>query len=187
MYTLPFLQNKKRELNIDFNTETNLRSFVESKLKNLSKYTTLPFFNQVEMVMNDLPVEISGLFIVNEKMTGTKSEILKYCETIQDLAEHFLKKTQLLPVLPIDNQIECDELNKSPSKTLEMEIFEYNESTSSYRGRSSGRSGNRGGKRGRVSKRGRVLKSIAEDEVSDESYSFLEQMDDSSRSSFSEC
>lgn len=43
----------------------------------------MPFVNQVEMALNDLPVEISSLFITNEKMTD-KAEILDFCDSIQD-------------------------------------------------------------------------------------------------------
>lgn len=122
--------------------------------------------------MNDLPLEIANQFIINEKITGTKDEVLLYCETIQDMAEHYLKKLKLTPT-------ETNLCSNVPSGTLEMEIFEFDGPTSTHRG------GKRGSSHG-VRKRSRPLRSIAEDNESDESYDFLEQMDDTSRSSFSE-
>ncbi|KAJ6648323.1 hypothetical protein Bhyg_03551 [Pseudolycoriella hygida] len=64
LYSLPFVENKKKELISDFEESESLRSFFERKLLSLSKFTTLPFINQVEMVINDLPVEVSAMFIV---------------------------------------------------------------------------------------------------------------------------
>lgn len=139
----------------------------------------MPFLNQMELVMVDIPVEIANQFIVNGKMVETKDEVLAYCDTIQQMAEHYLKKSAPVPTETHSN---------SPSETMEMEVFEFNESTSEstsqYRG---GRRGsNRGVKKASVRRRPYPLRSIAEDNESDENYSFLEQMDDTSRSSFSE-
>lgn len=113
MYSLPFAQNKKRELDIDFNEETTLRSFVERKLISLSKYTTLPFINQMEMVINDLPSEISSLFIANEKMT-VRTEILDFCDSIQDLVE-----LQTSNLEPRNNEESNQPLHR-------MEVFDFN-------------------------------------------------------------
>lgn len=82
-----FAENKKRELQIDFNTASSLRTFVERKLESFAKFTTLPFLNQMEMVLNDLPAEISTLFITNEMLTDNKNEILVFCDSIQELIE----------------------------------------------------------------------------------------------------
>ncbi|KAG4075684.1 hypothetical protein HA402_003509 [Bradysia odoriphaga] len=84
-YSLSFTQNKKRALNVDFNEERSLRSFVEQKLNGFSSYTTLPLINQMEMVLCDLPNEISCLFLVNDIMTSSKTEILDFCDAVQDL------------------------------------------------------------------------------------------------------
>lgn len=92
-YSSSFTENKKRELSIDFNEETNLRSFVEQKLKSLSSYTTLPFLNQMEMVLAGLPNPISKLFLVNEIMTSSKTMILDFCDSIQDLVLTMREKT----------------------------------------------------------------------------------------------
>lgn len=74
-------------MQIDFDAATSLRSFVEQKLRSLAKFTTLPFINQVEMVLADLPIEISTLFITNEKMTGSKESILEFCDSIHEFVD----------------------------------------------------------------------------------------------------
>lgn len=94
IYSTSFAQNKKRGLQINFDEETGLRSFVERKLESLSTFTTLPLINQMEMVMNDLPIEISTLFITNEKMTSNKAEILNFCDTVCDLADTMREETE---------------------------------------------------------------------------------------------
>lgn len=92
-YSSSFTENKKKNLCIDFNDKTSLRSFVELKLKSLSSYTTLPFLNQMEMVLADLPNPISKLFLVNEIMTSNKAVILDFCDSIQDLVVTMCEKT----------------------------------------------------------------------------------------------
>lgn len=72
----------------------NLCSFFERKLLSLSKFTTLPFVNQVEIVINDLPAEVASMFITEEKMTAGKMEILEFCESIQNLIEHVYKPSE---------------------------------------------------------------------------------------------
>lgn len=86
-YSTSFLENMKKHLNVNFYEEDTLRSFVELKLLSLSTYTKLPFVNRMEMVLNDLPVEISSLFLLNEKLTCDKEEILDFCDSIQDIVE----------------------------------------------------------------------------------------------------
>ncbi len=72
-------------LSIDFNEKTSLHTFVELKLKSLSSYTTLPFLNQMEMELADLPTPIAKLFLISEIMTCNKTVILEFCDSIRDL------------------------------------------------------------------------------------------------------
>lgn len=114
-YASSYTENKKKFLNIDFDDETNLRSFFELKLKALTSYTTLPFFNQIEMILLDLPISVERLFLVNEVMTKTKAEILDFCDSVQDIVQAMWeteKKENELPVIP-------EPLN-------EMEVFTFN-------------------------------------------------------------
>lgn len=109
-------ENKKRCLNVDFSEAHTLRSFFELKLASLYKFTTLPFINQVEIILNDLPPEISKRFIINEKMTGNKTVILDFCDTIQDLTEHFNENKP---------SNEAHQESSQPSNRMEMEIFNF--------------------------------------------------------------
>lgn len=88
-YAGRFTENKKVATNIDFRKEHSLRSYVDRKLKSLSMYTTMPLVNQMEVVLMDLPDEVSNLFLVNEKLTCQKSEILDFCDVIYDFAKSF--------------------------------------------------------------------------------------------------
>ncbi len=54
----------------------SLRSFVKRKFDSLTKYTTLPFINQMEIVLNELPNNIAHLFMVNEKFDCDKNDNL---------------------------------------------------------------------------------------------------------------
>lgn len=131
------------------------------------------------MVMNDLPVQISSLFILKEKMTGNKTEILNFCDSIQDLVE-----------TNRPNEAEIQE-SEQPSARMEMESFDFTPEEESMspkpiRGRGRGRRASvRGGMvRGRPTKK---LKKVMEDNnESRDSYDFLDQMDITSRSSWSE-
>lgn len=67
-YSLPFIENKKKEMSFTFSDEPNLRSFVNRKFTTFKKYTTLPLINQMEIILNDLPADIAHLFMVNEKI-----------------------------------------------------------------------------------------------------------------------
>lgn len=196
IYSLSFAQNKKRELDIDFNEASTLRSFIERKLMSLSKYTTLPFINQIEIVMNDLPIEISTLFITNEKMTGDKSEILDFCDSINDLVET-MRET-------IAEPLTRDNIEDSNQPLNQMEIFDYrpdsepsesesmsvDDALESSHGRGRGRGRAKGVTRGAIEKRGRgrpkKLKPIPESNESSESYDFLNEMDMTSQSSWSD-
>lgn len=182
LYSLSFVQNKKRNLNIDFDETNSLRSFVELKLTSLSTFTTLPFVNQVEMVINDLPEQVSAAFIVNEKITGNKTEILNFCDTIQDVFETFTTTN--------DRQNEADHAQPSGSN-MEMEIFTFEPKKRSVSEPSrGGRGSNRGVRGGKITKKGRPAKKltpIVEDTGSTDSFGFLGAMDNSSRSSWTDC
>lgn len=191
---MSFAQNKKRELQIDFNEETSLRSFMERKLMSLSTFTTLPFINQMEMAMNDLPIEISSIFITNEKMTSGKAEILDLCDSIQDLVETMRETTQgLLTNIEESSQPSNHMEIESSRQTNLMEIFDESDSMSVDDTPESSHGRDRGAKdvtRGAIAKRGRgrpskKLKTILEDTESS-SNDFLKQTDNSSRSSWTE-
>ncbi|KAJ6649031.1 hypothetical protein Bhyg_04263 [Pseudolycoriella hygida] len=86
-YSLAFTTNKKAQLDFTFDQEASLRSFVLRKMKALSTYTSLSLQNQLEIILNELPVEISNLFIVHDKMNCTKADILEFCDSIQEIIE----------------------------------------------------------------------------------------------------
>lgn len=167
-----------------------MRYFVEQKLLNLGTYTTLPFVNRMEIILNDLPVEISCLFLLNEKLTCDKAEILDFCDSIQHVVEA-IRGTEN-EVLQVTQNAEEQTLNR-------MEIFNFvagtdSEPESMLLDDTSGPSGSitgrkrgvgKGATRGKVTKRGRPAKkctAIPEDSESS-SYSFLSQVSDSSVSS----
>lgn len=203
MYSLSFSENKKSELQIDFNGASSLRSFVERKLTSFDKFTTLPFINQIEMVMNDLPVQISSLFLTNEMMTGNKNDILCFCDSIQELVGTM---TNTEGPSANDND-QSNQASNEPS--YQMEVFEYDSGlkigpsqseSMSVRGRSKrvARGGARGGatggivqensdSSGGIVKRGRPhkkLKTIPENTDSS-NFDFMNQMSNTSRSSWS--
>lgn len=199
IYSTSFAQNKKRGLQINFDEETGLRSFFERKLESLSTFTTLPLINQVEMVMNDLPVEISTLFITNEKMTGNKAEILDFCYSVVDLADTMRVETESISRNTDDFTEPRYEMEAASSNQLNrMEIFDFvgNEQSESDSiavdnapQSSQSKNVNKRILRSCVAKRGRgrpkkKLHIIPEDSQSSNN-DFLQQMDDSSRSSWS--
>lgn len=191
LYSLPFVRNRKRELNINYHEATSLRSFVEQKLINLSKYTTLSSTNQMEIILNDLPAEISALFITNEKMTCAKADILDFCESIQDFADTLNETVEE----------ECNE-EGDPSRTLNrMEVFNFTreaqpsllESESmmvdemSNSGRGGGKTRGRKDISGVVKKRGRPKKKLEIAVIEESSdYDFLSQVDDTTTSTWSD-
>lgn len=135
-YASSFTENKRRELSIDFKEETSLRSFVELKLKNLSSYTTLPFLNQMEMVLADLPNPISKLFLFNEIMTSSKTVILDFCDSIHDLVLTMLEKTDEPEE---DHPNIHNPLNSLEIFTYDSELESQNGSMSTIKPRGSGR------------------------------------------------
>lgn len=109
-YSLTFTENKRREMNIDFNEESSLRSFMEKKLDSMEKFTTLPFVNQIEIALAAMPSNISNLFLLKEKMNCSKQEILEFCDTIQELIETMRDESEDRPhptnIPPISQQLE---------------------------------------------------------------------------------
>lgn len=204
LYTLPFVQNKKRELEVDFDESETLRSFFERKFASLSNFTTLPFVNQVEIIMNDLPVEISCLFIHEEKMLDNKKDILDYCDSIQILMEHVCQPNEHI------NEMEPEPSQQSSKMQMKIINLESGTATSqlesvsielpqsnSMRGRGGGR-GNKRGSVGSVASSTRIkrrqrddglltkeLRPISEGDETDD-YTFLRELSDSSQSTWSE-
>lgn len=76
---------------------------------------TLSFFNQIEMVLLDLPNSIAKLFLVNEVMTKSKAEILDFCVTIQDMVQSMWENDKR----ENENSVIDDPVN-------EMEVFTFN-------------------------------------------------------------
>lgn len=203
LYSRSFYRNKKRELKIDFDEHDSIRSFVERKLTALSKFTSMPLINQMEVILNDLPEEISSLFITEEKMTCGKTELLDFCESIQDLVQPMVNSTEAntsnnveRPSNPsnrmeIFNFTRDSESSDTRSGSGSMAIDEYiSPEPQSSRGRGSGR-GRGHGKRTAtlsVTKSGRPkkLKPIIEDAEHSSEYDFLNQVDDTSRSTWSD-
>lgn len=128
-YSLALTKNKKTELDFTFEEETSLRSFALRKMKALSTYTRLPVENQLKIILNELPVEVSNLFIVHDKMNRTKADILEFFETIQEIMEDKYDEPDnnvTLTANPIEqNQIVQD-----------LEVFHYDSETISETGSS---------------------------------------------------
>ncbi len=179
------------------------------------------------MVLNDLPVEISTLFIVNEKMTSNKAEILDFCDSIVDFADGMLEEEKIssrshevCDASSNQNRMErfdFDPNEQSSSNSMEVDEQQSNQSKNvnkrvarggvAKRGRgkklnpstlqsfdfdpnnqleSNSTAVNKRVARGGAAKRGRgkKLNTINEDSESS-NYDYLQQMDDSSRSSWS--
>lgn len=66
-------------MNVEFTKETNIRSFMDQKLSSFGKYTTLPFINQMEMVLNYIPTEVAKIFMM--KLNCDKNSVLDFCES----------------------------------------------------------------------------------------------------------
>lgn len=132
------------------------------------------------MVLNDLPNNISSHFLLEEKITCKKEEVLDFCDSIQDLVQTMwtAETTEQEP------QNIRDPLNR-------MEIFDFDadselESVASNRANNSGSISRGSAKRGRGT--GRQSKKLEPDDgESSNGYEFLNEIGDSSRSStFSE-
>lgn len=168
-------------MQIDYKTATSLRSFFEQKLKSLAKFTTLPFINQVEMVLTDLPVEISTLFITNEKMTGDKESILEFCDSIHEFVDT-MKEAQPQPVEDLSN-----ESSNEPEPLKRLEVFHFNANFENSLPSNANQPGSSGGVRRKaiaIQRPSKKLKSIQESDASSD-YDFMAEVDASSRSSWS--
>ncbi|KAJ6648329.1 hypothetical protein Bhyg_03557 [Pseudolycoriella hygida] len=194
LYSMTFAHNQKKELKVDFNDETSLRSFVQLKLAALSRFTTLPLINQMEIILSELPVEISSLFLTSEKLTCSESEILEFCDSINDLAEslfeatedivdktdeespHALNKMKIFSNTRATGQQSEDQL--SESEPMSVDEVQQN---SRARGRRRGRTLSGIKKKARPTRKAK-LKSISESST----YDFLDEMDDTTRSTWSD-
>lgn len=163
---MAYTENKKKELSFGFVEETTLRLFVQRKMKALSKYTSLSLHNQLEVILIDLPNEISNLIILKDILRGTKTEILEFCDSIQELVDDIMKSESTTRTITPTVDSETEERNV----VQDMEIFEFDENIASDE--SSVKSKGRGkGLRGRPRK---TMKTISEDS---------ESTDDSNQSS----
>lgn len=134
-YSLSFSRNKKAELDFTFDEETSVRSFVLRKMKALSTYTRLSTESQLEIILNELPVEVSNLFIVHDKMNSKKADILEFCDTIQEMIEEVNNEPDnnaTLTANPIEPSAviqDLDELTCELSETIsEIESSEIDSS-----------------------------------------------------------
>ncbi|KAJ6634579.1 hypothetical protein Bhyg_13153 [Pseudolycoriella hygida] len=101
-YSLAFTTNKKKELDFRFEQDTSLRSFMCKKMKALSTYTRLSFENQLDIILNELPVEVSNLFIVHDKINCTKKDLLEFCDSIQEIMEDMNNESDRSVTLTVD-------------------------------------------------------------------------------------
>lgn len=132
------------------------------------------------MVMNDLPTEISLLFITNEKMTSNKADILDFCDSIQDLVSTMREKpeaqsTSDLECVQLSNNLESSQLNRMEIAESELSCGEGT-STRAIRKRGPGR----------PRKNATTTSSITTIQGDSSDYDFMQQMDNTSRSSWSE-
>ena len=117
-YSLGFTENRKREMTFAFNEDTSLRSFVQRKMKAMSTYTSLSLQNQLDMILIDLPNEISNLFLIKNKTNCTKNEVLKFCDSIQEYVEDMNINT--------DNPTPTSHSSAQQEITQDLEIFSCN-------------------------------------------------------------
>ncbi len=136
-------------MNADFNEAMSLWLFVSVKLSNLEKFTTLPFINRMEIILNELPVEISYLFMVNEMFNRTQNEILEFCYSVQDVADNYIQSLNHFEVAS----------NASDHSDFGL-LTSREESSSSSRGNRSRRGRTRG--QGRICKQRKPLSTIPE-------------------------
>lgn len=133
-YSLQFTENKRNELSFCFQKEETLRSFVQRKMKAMSTFTTLSLQHQMEMILVDLPSNISNLFIIHNKMNRTKFEILEFCDTIEEYADGMDGESSRT-LTPTANSAP-----KEQNELQEVEVFEFNEEMASSESTISSRS-----------------------------------------------
>ncbi len=198
-YSLPFIENKKRHLKIQFGESSSLRSFVNQKFSGFEKYTTLPLINQMEMILNEVPTEVAHLFIVNEKFDCEKQDILDFCDSIEDVVENMNQDRQDIqdpePIQEPLNRMDTFQYDKNDTDASDETIINR-PSTSRGRGKSvvSSRGNGRivkpvvnqaSSSRGRIVKRGRPRKNPSETDVDLNEYDCFDQMSTTSKSSWS--
>ena len=103
-YSLPFIQNRKNDLNFDFYEQPSLRSFVGLKFEMLSKYTTLSQLNQMDIILNELSTDIAHLFIVNGKFDCSMDNILDFCDSVDKVSERY-RHDQDIPDVEVDEPL----------------------------------------------------------------------------------
>lgn len=164
-YSYIFTENKRKALDFHFKEDTGLRSFVHKKMTALSMYTTLQLNNQLEIILAELPSDISCLFTRHLKINATKTEILEFCDSIQDLVdddEKFDTSGNTTLISEFQQRQQADVVQ-------DLEIFSYvssddqteiesseEQSSNSSRGRKRGR-GKESRKWGGPSKIGKVI------------------------------
>lgn len=172
-YSLIFTENKRNALNFQFSKETGLRSFVHRKIIALSTYTTLTLNNQMEVILGELPIEISNLFILHLKINATKSEILEFCNSIHDIADADMSSGASGNTTPTPQS----QQQQQSEVAQDMEMFSYHESDAqsdieSSEGRSSSSAVSRKRSRGKATRgRGRPKKISKGTDDSEESRS----------------
>ncbi|KAJ6640628.1 hypothetical protein Bhyg_05559 [Pseudolycoriella hygida] len=138
-YSLVFTTNKKKDLDFTFDQDTSLRSFMSEKMKALSTYTRLSFENQLDIILNELPVEVSNLFIVYDKINCSKTDLLEFCDSIQEIVEDMCDEPDrnvTLTVNPIEQKhvmqdleiFNCD--SETVSEIISSEISSWESETS---------------------------------------------------------
>lgn len=122
-YSREFTENKSKELCFRFEEGTGQRSFVARKMNAMATYTTLSVENQLEIILSELPNEISNIFIVEDKLNCSKAEIFEFCDLIQ---EHCESTNQETTTTPTTNSDVPSNVNQ------ELEIFDYQEGVESF-------------------------------------------------------
>lgn len=149
-------------------------------MKAMSTYTTLSLQHEMEMILVDVPNNISNLFIINDKKNRTKFEILEFCDTIQEYADGMDGESSRT-LTPTAN------LEPAEQNVLqEVEVFDFDEdiesSESTIRSSRSARGRGRGNSKLKGTRgRGRPRK-VTENISTNSEFS---EFDDSSRSTTS--
>ncbi|KAJ6634622.1 hypothetical protein Bhyg_13198 [Pseudolycoriella hygida] len=190
-YSLPFIENKKRDMNFDFKEEANLRSFFNRKFSMFAKYTTLPFVNQMEIILNDLPIDIAHLFMVHGKFDNDKNDILDFCDSVQDISEKFTEDQNIPKAKEPLNYMEVfdydpEDIHEQQSDSSVASSHQQSTSRSREdRVRSNASSSGRIVKRGRPRKQKVATMSAIKEAFETTDYNFLDEVSNSTTSSWS--
>lgn len=88
LYSEEYTMNKFKELNL----KTSIRSKNFSKKR--SKYTTIKSLNQqIELILSELPVELSNLFLLKEKLFVNKYELFDFCDILPEEVQIILEES----------------------------------------------------------------------------------------------